>query len=231
MGSSLASAREWSSRFGFVALDFDGVLVRQESAWGTLHAAFGTEQAARRHFREFERGEFDYREFMRRDISRWGRRAHEEIKQVLLRYDLDPQAESVIRELRQEGRRVAIISAGIDILAGEVARRLGIEHFLANGLETDADGELTGDGILRVDLKRKDHALRRVAKALGCTRGQTVYVGDSPFDIPPLDASGLGIGYGGRGWASQRCGLVDAWADTLGDIPRIIRKFERSYTI
>lgn len=228
MGSSPEPAAERGSRFGLVALDFDGVLVRQKSAWGTLHAAFGTEQVARRHFLEFERGEFDYPEFMRRDISLWGRRSYGEIKQVLLRYDLDPQAESLIRELRQEGRSVAIISAGIDILVGEVASRLGIEHFLANGLETDAHGELTGNGILRVDLKRKDHALHRVAKALGCPLGQTVYVGDSPFDIPALHASGLGIGYGGRGWASQRSGLVDAWADTLGDIPRIIRKFERS---
>jgi phosphoserine phosphatase len=219
------------SRFSLVALDFDGVLVRQESAWGTLHAAFGTEQAAERHFREFERGEFDYLEFMRRDISLWGRRSHEEIRQVLLRYDLDPEAESLITKLRQDGRRVVIISAGIDILVGEVARRLGIEHFLANGLETDAHGNLTGNGILRVDLRRKDVALRRVAEALGCPLDQTVYVGDSPFDLPALHASGLGIGYGGRAWVCQRSGRVDAWADTLGDILRIIREFELSYTV
>ena len=217
-----------SLRFRLVALDFDGVLVRQPSAWGTLHEAFGTEQAARLNFREFESGRIDYVEFMRRDISLWGRRSDEEIKRVLLRYDLDPEAESVITEWRREGRQVAIISAGIDILVGEVARRLGIEHFVANGLETDGDGTLTGNVVLRVDLARKDIALRQVAERLGCPLGRTVSVGDSPFDLPVLRASGLGIGYGDRTRAGPLRDLAGAWADTLGDILRIIREFERS---
>jgi phosphoserine phosphatase len=215
---------------GLVALDFDGVLVRQPSAWGTLHEAFGTEEAARRNFREFERGEFDYVEFMRRDISLWGRRSHEEIRQVLFRYDLDPEAESVVAEWKREGRQIAVISSGIDTLVGEVARRLGIECFVANGLETDAHGNLTGNGILRVDLRRKDVALRRVADSLGCPLEAVVSVGDSPFDLPALRASGLGIGYGDRTRVGPLSGLVDAWADTLGDISRIIREFEKSPT-
>lgn len=228
MASALGPSRHGGARLGLVVLDFDGVLVKQPSAWGTLHEAFGTEEAARRNFREFERGEFDYVEFMRRDISLWGRRSYEEIRQVLLRYDLEPEAESVIAAWRREGRRVAIISSGIDILVGEVARRLGIECFVANGLETDAHGNLTGNGILRVDLGRKDVALRRVADSLGCPLEHIVSVGDSPFDLPVLRASGLGIGYGDRTRIGPLSGLVDAWADTFEDISRIIREFERS---
>jgi phosphoserine phosphatase len=215
-------------RIRLIALDFDGVLVRQPSAWGTLHTAFGTEHGALRNFAEFATGQIDYLEFMRRDILLWGRRSYEEIRQVLLRYDLDPEAESVIAEWRREGRRVAIISSGIDILVGEVARRLGIECFVANGLETDAHGNLTGNGILRVDLRRKDVALRRVADSLGCPLEHIVSVGDSPFDLPVLRASGLGIGYGDRTRVGPLSGLVDAWADTFEDISRIIREFERS---
>lgn len=215
-------------RFRLVVLDCDGVLVRQESAWGTLHEAFGTQHAARGNFREFESGQIDYLEFMRRDISLWGRRSYEEIKRVLLRYDLDPGAESVIAQWRREGRHIAIISAGIDILVAEVARRLGIEHFVANGLETAADGNLTGNGILKVDLRRKDIALRRVADSLGCPLGDTVSVGDSPFDLPVLRASGLGIGYGDRARVGPLAGLVNAWAETFGDVSRIILEFERS---
>lgn len=214
-------------RFRLVVLDLDGVLVRQPSAWGTLHEAFGTVSAAQRHFKEFESGEIDYREFMRRDISLWGRRSLEEISRVLLQYDLDREAESVIGEWRREGRQVAIVSAGIDILVGEVARRLGIEHFVANGLETDQDGMLTGHGILRVDLARKDKALRQLAMGLGCSLDETVSVGDSPFDLPILRASGLGIGYGDRSRVGLPSDLVDAWADTFGDVLRIVRKFEQ----
>lgn len=215
-------------RIRLIALDFDGVLVRQPSAWGTLHTVFGTEHGARRNFADFAAGQIDYLEFMRRDISLWGRRCYEEVRQVLLRYDLDPEAESVVAEWQREGRQVAIISSGIDILVGEVARRLGIECFVANGLETDAHGNLTGNGILRVDLRRKDVALRRVADSLGCPLEHIVSVGDSPFDLPLLRASGLGIGYGDRTRVGSLSGLVDAWADTFEDISRIIREFERS---
>lgn len=213
-------------RFRLIALDFDGVIVRQHSAWETLHKALGTEQAAERNFRDFESGWIDYAEFMRRDISLWGRRSCEEVKQMLSRYDLDPEAETCIAELRREGRRVAIISAGIDLLVGEVARRLGIDYFVANGLETDGDGYLTGNGILRVDLGRKDVALQRAASSLGCTLDQVASVGDSRFDLPLLVASGLGIGFGDRTRLNPLSGLVDAWANTLGDISRIVREFE-----
>lgn len=210
-----------------IALDFDGVLVRQPSSWETLHMAFGTEVEARRNLAEFTAGQIDYPEFMRRDISLWGRRPFEEIRQVLLQYDLDPQAESVIAGWRREGRQVAIISSGIDVLVGEVAQRLGIEQFVANGLETDADGHLTGNGIMRVDPWRKDAVLLRVAKSLGCPPACTAGVGDTLFDLPLLRASGLGIGYGDRARAGSLPGLVNAWADTFGDITRIIREFER----
>ena len=213
-------------RFRLIALDFDGVLVRQVSAWGTLHEAFGTAKAARRNFADFASERFDYREYMRRDISLWGRRSREEVKQVLLRYDLDPEAGSAIAEWRREGRHVAIISAGIDILVEEVARRLGIEHHLANGLESDADGNLTGNGTLRVDLRRKDIVLRRVAENLGCPLGSVVAVGDSPFDLPFLRASGLGIGYGDRTRAGALPGLVDAWAESFESISRTVRELE-----
>lgn len=213
-------------RFRLVALDFDGVLVRQQSAWETVHKALGTERAAQRNFEDFESGEIDYAEFMRRDISLWGRRSCEEIKRTLLRYDLDPEAPAVIAQLQREGRRVAIISAGIDILVEEVARQLGVDYFVANGLEIDADGYLTGNGILRVDLGRKEVALQQAANSLGCSLEQVASVGDSRFDLPVLRASRLGIGFGDRTRPSPLAGLVDVWADTLGDLSRILREFD-----
>ncbi|MFQ5827817.1 MAG: hypothetical protein ACE5JD_01485 [Candidatus Methylomirabilia bacterium] len=39
--------------------------------------------------------------------------------------------------------------------------------------------------------------------------------------------SGLGIGLGDRAHQGPLAGLVGAWAETLGDVPRILREFER----
>lgn len=214
-------------RIRLIALDFDGVLVRQPSSWGTLHTAFGTQTEAWRNLAEYVAGQIDYLEFMRRDISLWGKRPLQEIRQVLLQYDLDPEAEPVIAQWRREGRHVVIISSGIDILVEEVARRLGIQHFEANGLETDAEGNLTGNGIMRVDPRSKGAVLLRIAQSLGCPMKHTVGVGDTPFDLPLLRASGLGIGYGDRARAGPLFDAADAWADSFKDIARIIGEFER----
>src|SRR5438094_9038265 len=94
---SLKQETEVSSmRYNIVALDFDGVLVRQVSAWWTVHKAFGTYQESKSNLSAYERGEIGYGEFMKRDISLWGKRTLTEVKDVLFKYDLSPQAKRFI---------------------------------------------------------------------------------------------------------------------------------------
>ncbi|MEM3421110.1 MAG: haloacid dehalogenase-like hydrolase, partial [Candidatus Hadarchaeum sp.] len=70
-----------------------------------------------------------------------------------------PNVKNVVGEIVRRGFQTAIITGGLDVLAGNVARDLGIPHIIANGLEVDKSGYLTGEGILRVEPRHKDKNL------------------------------------------------------------------------
>ena len=114
-------------KFRLIAFDLDGVLVRQPSAWWTLHRAFGTYQASRTNLLAYEEGQIDYPEFMRRDIKLWGVRTIHEVEAILSNFRLTEGALRICEILSIRGYRLAIVSAGIDILVRAVARRLQIE--------------------------------------------------------------------------------------------------------
>lgn len=184
-------------KYKLVAFDMDGTLIKEESSWWALHRHFKVETAARRNLEAYERGEIDYPEFMRLDIKLWQPAPHiSQIERVLSSFELTSNAAEVITEIRRRGYRLAIITGGIDVLAEMVARRLGIEHIVANGLEVDGRGYLTGEGIFRVEPYLKHEALKKLAGELGLMLDECVAVGDSKYDKNFLKHAGLGVAVG-----------------------------------
>jgi phosphoserine phosphatase len=215
-------------KFKLVVFDLDGVLVNEPSAWWTLHHAFGTFEASKENLRAYEAGIIDYPEFMRRDIHLWGMRSIIEVESALHNFTLSEDALEVCDILRTRGYQTAILSAGIDIIARTVSDKLGIEYWIANGLEVDAKGLLTGEGIFRVDLKEKEIALKKLVGALGVAFSDVAAVGDSKYDLSFMQACGVGI-------ALVRCDLCEEsqpWAKVfhriscLADLPRTLMKIE-----
>lgn len=180
-----------------VAFDLDGTLVEDRSSWTKIHRKFGVEEQARNNMPLYESDRIDYREFMRRDIALWPKDVHlKDIDALLSDFVLNPQVPDVIPEIMKMGYEVAIVSAGLDLLANKVAKALGVTTVVANGLQTDPRGYLTGDGILRVDLLRKDIALGSVLRKIGVTMGQCMAVGDSKYDMAFLKHAGYGVSFG-----------------------------------
>ena len=140
----------------------------------------------------YEKGAIDYPEFMRRDIASWPNDLRiSRVREILSdRFQMDPDAGPVISEIKKRGLKVAIISAGLDILVSKKGEELGADYILANGLEIDDEGVLTGEGIFRVDLIRKDLALISLLGSIGLTADQCLSVGDSKYDSNFLTASG-----------------------------------------
>lgn len=181
-----------------IAFDMDGTLLVEDSCWRGLHRHFHTEDGAVVNLEAYERGEIDYPEFMRRDISLWDPLPTiEEIKGVLSSYSLAPNVREVLTEVNRRGYRTAIVTGGIDLLADEVAKELGIRDVLANGFQVDGGGRLTGEGIFRVEPSRKDEVLEGFATGLGIKLDECVAVGDSKYDAEFLKKAGLGIAIGG----------------------------------
>lgn len=182
------------SKIELAAFDLDGTILEHNSSWVALHKHFGTEHEGAASLRLYTEGKIDYREFMRRDISSWPRGVTRgEIKKVLSDYRIRKEAPGVIDELRKRGIDIALVTAGIDMLAREVARDLGIGHWVANGLRFDRSGKLLPSGVGRVDPTRKDLAYGRLLGKLKVDPKKTIAVGDTIYDLAFLKSAKLGF--------------------------------------
>jgi phosphoserine phosphatase len=203
-----------------VAFDLDGTLVVDRSSWAIIHEYFGTTQHGLRYLREYVEGKISYVEFMRRDIAAWPKPLHiDTIAEILNDYKLREGAERAVGEIRKIGLETAIVSAGIEVLALEVARKIGIDHVIANTLETDGEGYLTGEGVGRVDPLRKHEALLKLVDELGVELENVVAVGDTMYDVSFLEHAGIGVAMG-EDLKLRR--VADYRIDSIEDLPKLI---------
>ncbi len=181
-------------RIKLAAFDLDGTVLEHNSSWVAVHRQFGTEHQGAASLRLYTEGKIDYQEFMRRDIASWPRGVtKDDIAEILSRYKIRREAPKVFDELRARGIGTALVTSGIDMLAREVAERLGIDYWVANGLRFDGKGVLLPKGIGRVDPTRKDLAYKRLLSGLGVPRKDTIAVGDTVYDLAFLKSAGLGF--------------------------------------
>jgi phosphoserine phosphatase len=179
-------------RYDLVAFDMDGVLVNYTSCWTWVHDHFKVTNEAS--LKAFIEGDIDDMEFMRRDIGSWPKPVtREEVKSVLSRYKIRTDAPETLEGLRGRGIDIALVTSGIDILAEMVARELGIKHWVANGLQFDANGRVRPNGIGRVDPTRKDKAYLRLLKEMRIQPENTIAVGDTIYDLAFLKSAAKGF--------------------------------------
>jgi len=180
-----------------VFFDMDGVLLDTVSSWKYIHEQFGTTNE--RSIMPYLRGDIDYLEFIRRDVALWRTNGEavskKTIENILYSIPLIPGVQETISYLTNQGIRTAIVTAGLDILAEKVAGEVGIDYTYANAVKVGADGRLTGEGVLQVELMQKDKNVRDLVKKLNLPLTACAAVGNSCFDIPMLEVCGLGIAF------------------------------------
>jgi phosphoserine phosphatase len=181
-------------RILLAALDMDGTVLEHESSWVALHRAFGTTEEGEASLKLYAEGKIDYKEFMRRDISAWPRGVTEhEIRKILSGRRIRAEARPTIEELRRRGIKTALVTSGIDILAEDVAKELGIDYWVANGLRFDEDGRVLSEGVGRVDPTRKDLAYLKLLARIGIPSKRTIAIGDTVYDLRFLRSAALGF--------------------------------------
>ncbi len=187
----------FNSNIGFIVFDLDGVLVNTVSSWVWVHNHFGVNNDPS--YEKYMKNEIDDAEFMRSDIALWlskKKQIHiDEIHQILDSVPLMPGFHETMEILKYLGIEIAIVSSGLEPLADRVAGLGGISYVYANGLETNENGFLTGEGILRVQLRAKGEPVKQLEKTLGFNGLTTAAVGNGETDIPMFNASGLGIAF------------------------------------
>lgn len=188
--------------YKLIFFDLDGTLIKCRSSWGLIHKHFGTMPEARKALEEYRLGVISYEQFMVRDISSWMKKKKKihisEIKEILKDYEFNEGALETVSKLKERGLRIVVLTAGIDILAEDVGRKLGVDIVLANKLEVDREGYLTGRGIEVVDPYRKDQLLISVSKKENVPPRETIAVGDTMYDINMLKTAGLGLYFGNK---------------------------------
>jgi len=184
-------------RYKLAVFDLDGTLVDIDSSWSWVHKHYSVNNDAA--LNDFLAGKIDDMEFMRRDISLWlskKARIHiSEISGLLETVPLKRNAKKLFDCLKELGIKSAIVSGGIDLLAHRVARELNIPIVVANGLETDAEGFLTGNGVLRVKLLDKGEVVKQIAMHEDVSKSEIISVGNSFIDCSMFAESDIGIAF------------------------------------
>lgn len=125
---------------------------------------------------------------------------------------------SLLRSLKKNGARIAIVTGKPLVFAGRIARKFGLAPYLETIIGPD----------LSVKHAEKDAMVREAMEKLG---GTAVMIGDRRFDIEGgrangIDTIGVAYGYGTReeleaAGATYVADTVDELADILmGDAPR-----------
>jgi phosphoserine phosphatase len=180
---------EKMDKLELVIFDMDGVLTDIISSWKYIHDYFKTSNEIS--VNEYLKGKIDDMEFIKRDVLLW----KENGNPILSNVPLMKGAKNCITNLKDREIKTAVVSAGLDILAGRIAEELGIDYVLANGVKTDEQGRLNGVGILGVRLMYKDLAVKTLAEQKNIPLERIATVGNSCFDIPMFEITGLGIAF------------------------------------
>lgn len=210
-----------------VMFDMDGVLTDIVSSWKYIHDYFNTSNE--RSVNDYLKGNIDDMEFIRRDASLWKENGKsikkDKLVEILSDVPLMKGAEKCINYLSKNNIKTAIVSAGLDILADRVAKELGIDYVLANGIRTDTEGYLNGKGILGVKLMYKDKAVKSFAKKNKIPLERIVSVGNSCFDIPMFEITGLSIAFNPGDECTKKAADISVESKDLSEIILFVQDY------
>ncbi len=182
-------------KYDLVIFDMDGTLTSVRSSWWYILNELGADNEEAR--TAFVNGEIDEQEFMRRDLAQWMAAKPDitmgDVIKMIRNLPLISGIQETVAALHYEDIKCAICSGGLSCAAKMIADEFGFDAYLADDLETDENGRLTGEGIANVDLRDKGASAKKLMERFGTTKERTIAVGDSFGDISMFDVTGMSI--------------------------------------
>ena len=177
-----------------VVFDVDGTLTQHSSVWWRLHELFGTTEEGRVYFDQYFSGEITYQQWADYDAALWKDQPLDRVMEVVNNTRLVEGAEETIQILREHGIKTAILSGGLDIMADDIARRVGIDYVLTNKLIHN-DGYLTGTVENVIGWAEKAKFIHKILSHFNVSSTETAFVGDGRNDMSVFSVVGLSIAF------------------------------------
>lgn len=155
------------------------------------------------------RGEIDFETSLRKRVSLLKGLDVTALERVYLeRLQLNPGAEKMIKGLKQQGIKTALVSGGFTFFTERLKQRLGLDFTMANVLG-EHNGKLTGEVIGDVcgAQAKADFLLAHCTK-LAISPQQVVAMGDGANDLLMMDQAGLSVAYHAKPTVQQQASTV-----------------------
>ena len=191
-----------------VAFDFDGTLSDSEMTV-LLGARRGVADEMAEITERSMNDEIEYAESLRQRIELIEGLGEAHVENAFEDVELREGASELIRDLREAGNEVVILTGGFERGVERALADVDIEvdGVVANRLPT-ADGRLTGEVEGQLVDGTKDDALAAVAEERGIPLDETVAVGDGANDLPMLEVAGLGVGFDPKPAVEPGCDVI-----------------------
>ncbi|QEY26122.1 histidinol-phosphatase [Neisseria zalophi] len=148
-------------------------------------------------YRDYQNGCLDIDEFLKfhlEPLSRFNRRElaamHQEFTEKFISPHISPMAKMLVQSHRNAGDELLVISSTNEFIITPICHLFGIKNIIGTQLETDADGNYTGNYIGTPSLKEgKITRLNEWLAARGETQesyGKIYFYSDSKNDLPLL---------------------------------------------
>jgi len=142
------------------------------------------------------RGEIDFETSLRKRVSLLKgldvtalERVYEE------RLQLNPGAEVMLKGLKQQGIKIALVSGGFTFFTERLKQRLGLDYTMANVL-AEENGRLTGEVVGEIcGAQAKADFLLAHCELLNIAPSRVIAIGDGANDLLMMNEAGLSIAY------------------------------------
>lgn len=155
------------------------------------------------------RGEIDFETSLRKRVSLLKGLDVTALERVYLeRLQLNPGAEKMLKGLKQQGIKTALVSGGFTFFTERLKQRLGLDFTMANVLG-EHNGKLTGEVVGDVcgAQAKADFLLAHCTK-LAISPQQVVAMGDGANDLLMMDLAGLSVAYHAKPTVQQQASTV-----------------------
>jgi phosphoserine phosphatase len=214
-------------QYELVCFDLDGTLFDDTIfVWQTLHEYFQTDRAKRKDaFEKAMRNEITYEEWFYNDLELLRERGatRDRILDAIAPMKLMSGTLEVLSALKQQGRKLGVISGSLDIAFKRLLPEHDFDYVLINKILFDDQGEIIGGAPTKFDMANKAAGLKMIAARENIPLESCVFVGDNFNDIDVMKAAGLGIAFNCRSEELARVADVVITSKDLREVLKHIK--------